>query len=196
MLAEQINGLVSIYNGLRHERVKLFETPAALSFNTYNFNKKKEEEKSMEKYYVYSFSEHAQHYEIFWKINERNLTLKQLGGRGGRELGSDPDPPSPPPICRFSKNVSSKGRVKPCFFVTFNIIISHTFPENSIEISQVVQKIWTISLSILAIISYFHRFSSNFWIFWHFLVTKKLMTSAYNTWCQHFSHLTYFKLIV
>ena len=34
--------------------------------------------------------------------------------------------------------------------------------------------------------SYFHRFSSIFWIFWHFLVTKKLMTSAYNRWCQHF----------
>ena len=34
-------------------------------------------------------------------------------------------------------------------------------------------------------ISYFQRFSSIFWIFWHFLVTKKLMTSASNRWCQH-----------
>ena len=25
-----------------------------------------------------------------------------------------------------------------------------------------------------------------FWIFWHFLVAKKLMTSACNRWCQHF----------
>ena len=40
-----------------------------------------------------------------------------------------------------SKNVPSKERVKPWFFVTFNIIISHIFPENLIEIPQVVQKI-------------------------------------------------------
>ena len=30
------------------------------------------------------------------------------------------------------------------------------------------------------------QFSSIFFIFWHFLVTKKLVTSAYNRWCQHF----------
>ena len=35
-------------------------------------------------------------------------------------------------------------------------------------------------------ISYFHQFSSIFRIFWYFLVTKKLMTSACNIWCQHF----------
>ena len=35
-------------------------------------------------------------------------------------------------------------------------------------------------------ISYFHQFSSIFQIFWHFLVTKKLMTSAHNRWCQDF----------
>ena len=35
-----------------------------------------------------------------------------------------------------------RKRVKPCFFcVTFNIIVSHIFPENFIEISQFVQKI-------------------------------------------------------
>ena len=45
------------------------------------------------------------------------------------------------PSCGFSKNVSSKGRVKPWFFVTFNIIIRHVFPENFIEISLVVQKL-------------------------------------------------------
>ena len=33
---------------------------------------------------------------------------------------------------------------------------------------------------------YFHRFSLIFWIFWHLLVTKKLMMSVYNRWCQHF----------
>ena len=43
-------------------------------------------------------------------------------------------------LCGFPKNVSSKERIKPWFFVTFNIIISHIFPENFIEIPQVVQK--------------------------------------------------------
>ena len=42
-----------------------------------------------------------------------------------------------PPVV-FRKNVSSKERVKPCFFMTFNIIIRHIFPENFIEIPQVV----------------------------------------------------------
>ena len=37
--------------------------------------------------------------------------------------------------------ISSKGRVKPWFFMTFNIIISYIFPEKFIEIPQVVQKI-------------------------------------------------------
>ena len=35
-------------------------------------------------------------------------------------------------------------------------------------------------------ISYFQRFSSIFWIFWYFLITKKLMTSSYNKLCHHF----------
>ena len=35
-------------------------------------------------------------------------------------------------------------------------------------------------------INYFHQFWSILWIFWDFLVTKKLMTSTYNRWCQHF----------
>ena len=34
------------------------------------------------------------------------------------------------PTCGFSKDASSIERVKPWFFVTFNIIISHIFPEN------------------------------------------------------------------
>ena len=41
----------------------------------------------------------------------------------------------------FLENVSAKEIVNSWFFVTFNIIISHIFPENSIEIPQVVQKI-------------------------------------------------------
>ena len=52
-------------------------------------------------------------------------------------------------INRFLKNVSSKKRVKPWFFVTFNIVLRHIFPENFIEFLQVVQKILRNSLSIL-----------------------------------------------
>ena len=43
--------------------------------------------------------------------------------------------------CGFSKNVSSKERKKPCFFVAFNTTISHIFPGNLIEIPLVVQKL-------------------------------------------------------
>ena len=48
---------------------------------------------------------------------------------------------NPPPPCGFSKNVSSKDRVKPWFFVTFNNILRLIFPENFSEFSQVVQNI-------------------------------------------------------
>ena len=41
----------------------------------------------------------------------------------------------PPPL-NFCKE-----RVKPWSFVTFKIIISHTFPENFIEIPQLIQRI-------------------------------------------------------
>ena len=85
--------------------------------------------------------------------------------------------------CGFSKHVSSNERAKCWFFVTFNNILRHIFPENLIEFPQVVQKIWRNYLSILA---NFHQYSSTFWIFWHYLVTKKLMMSTYNRWGQHF----------
>ena len=50
-------------------------------------------------------------------------------------MGGQSDPPPPHP-CGFSKSVSSKDGVEP-----FNIILNHIFPENVIEIPQVVQKI-------------------------------------------------------
>ena len=59
--------------------------------------------------------------------------------------------------CGFSKNVSSKEIVKHKFFVTFNIITSHLFPESFIEIPQVVQKISRTYLSILVIFINVHR---------------------------------------
>ena len=97
------------------------------------------------------------------------LTLKKLRvGRGGVNLI---------PLCGFSKNICYRERVKPWFFETFDIIISHIFPENFAEIPQVVQKIWKFPPSIF---NYFNRF---FRIFCLFLVPKKQMTSAY----QHVS---------
>ena len=94
-------------------------------------------------------------------------------------------PPAPPPPLWFV--VSSKEKVKPRFFVTFNIILKHVLPENFIEFTQVVQKIWKNSLSILVIFINFLQF---FWIFGHYLVTKKLMTSAYNRCCHYFFTFT------
>ena len=76
----------------------------------------------------------------------KGLTLKRQGvGEGGSSQFDSP--------CGFSKNVSSKERVKPCycFFVIFNIMIGHIFPENFIETPQVFQMIWRIFLSVLAI---------------------------------------------
>ena len=58
-----------------------------------------------------------------------SLTLKRL------RAGSQHDLP-----CVFSKNASSKERVKPLFYVTFNIIITDIFPANFIEIPQAVQR--------------------------------------------------------
>ena len=62
------------------------------------------------------------------------------------------------PPCGFSINISSREKVKPWFFVTFNNIISHIFPKNVIEIPQVVQKIWRFSLSMLTIFINFMTF--------------------------------------
>ena len=81
--------------------------------------------------------------------------------------------------CGFSKNVCCKERVKPWFFVALNNSISHIFPENIIEIPQVVQKLWRIYLSILAIFINFLNFST-------FLCYKETNDLSYNKWCQHF----------
>ena len=58
----------------------------------------------------------------------------------------------------FSKNVSSREKVKPCFFVTLNIFISYTFPDNFIEISQFLSSIWRIYSSVLTIFVNFPNF--------------------------------------
>ena len=70
-------------------------------------------------------------------IVAKGLILKRLGGGGGGGGGGSQFDSHR----GFSKNVSSKERVKPWFFVIFNIIIDHIFPENFIETPQVFQKI-------------------------------------------------------
>ena len=101
------------------------------------------------------------------------FNLKRLGG-------SQFDSP-----CCFFTNVSPKKRLKPYLFVTFNIIISHIFPENFIEIPQVVQKILRLSMSILAIFINFHHFFGFFNISllqrnkWYELITDDV--SIFNT---------------
>ena len=59
------------------------------------------------------------------------LTLKRMKGEG--RIGQFNLPSG------FSKNISSKERVELWFFVTFNIIIIHIFPENFTQIPQVFQ---------------------------------------------------------
>ena len=53
--------------------------------------------------------------------------------------------------CGLSKDVLSRDRVKSGYFGTFDIIISHVFPENFFVIRQVSQKIWRFSPSIWTI---------------------------------------------
>ena len=63
------------------------------------------------------------------------------------------------------RNESFKEGPKPISSVTFNIILSHTFAENFIEVPQGrsdVMKNFSVS------ISYFHQFSSIFSVFGHF----------------------------
>ena len=68
------------------------------------------------------------------KLIHSSLTLKRMGVGVSLTLL--------PPRYGFSKNVSSKENVKPCFFfVTLNVILRQIFPENFIEFPQVVQKI-------------------------------------------------------
>ena len=50
------------------------------------------------------------------------------------------------------------GRVKLCFFGTFNTIIRHVFSENFIEVSLVGKKIWIFSPSITTNLSNFSDF--------------------------------------
>ena len=52
---------------------------------------------------------------------------------------------------KYQKVNSSTEKVQPCCSVTFNIMVIHIFPENIIELTQVVQNIWRFFSSILTI---------------------------------------------
>ena len=60
----------------------------------------------------------------------------------------------------FRKMFLLKRVWNPGFFVTFNTTISHIYHENFIEIPYIFQKIWRISLSVLAIFIDFLDFLS------------------------------------
>lgn len=69
--------------------------------------------------------------QLLLKIKLGNVTSKLV--RSPKKVGG-------PPVV-FSESMFSRERLKPCFSLLFNIIISHIFPEIFIEVSQVVQKI-------------------------------------------------------
>ena len=81
-------------------------------------------------------------------LNWISLTLKKLGNAGQ----FDPIP------LWFFQNVFSRESVKPCFFLTFNIIISYIFPETFYEIPHIVEKIWRFSPPVLTIFTDFLGF--------------------------------------
>ena len=70
---------------------------------------------------------------LYKKLYFFSLTLKRLGEEVNLTAPC-------PPFVFFSKNVSSGERAKHWFFVTFSNIISYIFPENLVEILQLVQK--------------------------------------------------------
>ena len=83
--------------------------------------------------------------------------------------------------CGFFK--SAFYRESLCFFVTFNIVMTYcswkhdwNSSSNSFRTYEDFVRQYYLLLSI-------------FWIFWHFLVTNKLMTTKCNRWYQHFSYI-------
>ena len=85
-------------------------------------------------------------------------------------------------LCGVSKKLFSIGRMKFLFSVALNIIISHIFPEN-LKLKFI--KLFRRYKIFLFNFDYLRQFWGGFL---YFLVTKILITSACNRWCQqHFS---------
>ena len=90
------------------------------------------------------------YFTTWWFYSSESILLQQISPEESyvristlKSLGGQFDSPY-----SFSNNVFLKKRWNPGYFVTFSIIISHIFPENFIVIPQVVQKMWTFSLTI------------------------------------------------
>ena len=62
------------------------------------------------------------------------------------------------PLCEFFQKRVLWREGETLLFLTFNIIINLIFPENFIELPQVVRKIWRFSPSILTIFINFSEF--------------------------------------
>ena len=98
------------------------------------------------------------------------LSLKRL--RGGVKLSR---------FFGFSRSISSRKRIKPCFFnVTFLILSSvTTFMKLSLNFLMSFKRYEDF-------LPYCELLWSILWIFRYFLVTKKLMTWACKRWCRDF----------
>ena len=70
-----------------------------------------------------------------YKKEKIHLFPKTAGKSGSGGGGVNLIPP-----CGVLRNVFSKGKVGTWFCISFNIILRHIFLKNSIEFSQVIQK--------------------------------------------------------
>ena len=87
-------------------------------------------------------------------------------------------PPHPHPhLVVFLKMYLVRRGRNPAFLCL--LILSKVASFLKISLNFFVQKIWRFFVNISYMLAIYH-FSSISWIFWHFLVIKKLMTSAYN----------------
>ena len=98
---------------------------------------------------------------------------------GGSIWTPSTSPPTHPFPCDFSKNVSSKERVFCEFRYYHKSYLSWKFHWSSSSCSEVMKNL-SVNLS------YFHQFSSIFFIILTFLVTKKVLTSVCDKRCNHF----------
>ena len=90
------------------------------------------------------------------------------------------------PFVVFFKSTFFRVRVKPCSF--FTLILSKVT-----SFLNVLLKFFKHAEKNENFLFQCQLFSAIFRIFWHFLVTKKLIASAYNRWRQHFLPSTYSK---
>ena len=81
------------------------------------------------------------------------------------------------PPCGFSKSVSCKERMKPWFFVTFNIIVSHIFPEDLLKLLKSFRRYEGFPWQYQPIFINLHQFFGFFYIS---LLQRKVKVSKSN----------------